>query len=237
MPEVVLRPAEEEDIAEMLALYAPYVVQTTVSSEYDAPSMEEFTRRWHTYTQKLPWLVCRIDGEVVGYGYAAPHRTRAAYQWSVETSIYVAQEQHRHGIAGAIYAALFELLAMQGYYNIYVGITSPNERSMKFHKAMGFIISGAYQESMYKFGQWRDVLWMGKSLRPHDGAPQPTDSTIHYYRPGRCGKKLTAVAYERKRGRKVSVYMIEVHDDEGKHIADATFTMFYTGATLDDMKY
>ena len=63
------------------------------------------------------------------------------------------------------------------------------------------------------------------------------DSTIHYYRPGRCGKKLTAVAYERKRGRKVSVYMIEVHDDEGKHIADATFTMFYTGATLDDMKY
>lgn len=174
MPEVVLRPAEEEDIAEMLALYAPYVVQTTVSSEYDAPSMEEFTRRWRTYTQKLPWLVCRIDGEVVGYGYAAPHRTRAAYQWSVETSIYVAQEQHRHGIAGAIYAALFELLAMQGYYNIYVGITSPNERSMKFHKAMGFTISGAYQESMYKFGQWRDVLWMGKSLRPHDGAPQPT---------------------------------------------------------------
>lgn len=130
--------------------------------------------RWRTYTQKLPWLVCRIDGEVVGYGYAAPHRTRAAYQWSVETSIYVAQEQHRHGIAGAIYAALFELLTMQGYYNIYVGITSPNERSMKFHKAMGFIISGAYQESMYKFGQWRDVLWMGKSLRPHDGAPQPT---------------------------------------------------------------
>ena len=64
MPEVVLRPAEEEDIAEMLALYAPYVVQTTVSSEYDAPSMEEFTRRWRTYTQKLPWLVCRIDGEV-----------------------------------------------------------------------------------------------------------------------------------------------------------------------------
>lgn len=77
MPEVVLRPAEEEDIAEMLALYAPYVIQTTVSSEYDAPSIEEFTRRWRTYTQKLPWLVCRIDGEVVGYGYAAPHRTRA----------------------------------------------------------------------------------------------------------------------------------------------------------------
>lgn len=79
---------------------------------------------------------------------------------------------------GAIYAALFEVLAMQGYYNIYVGITSPNERSMKFHKSMGFVISGAYQESMYKFGQWRDVLWMGEvcvrtTARPSRSVPFP----------------------------------------------------------------
>ena len=135
MSEIILRPATVDDAAEMLAIYAPYVIQTTVSSEYDAPTLEEFTRRIRTFTEKLPWLVCIIDGEVAGYGYASPHRTRAAYQWSVETSIYVAQDWHRHGIAGAIYAALFEVLAMQGYYNIYVGITSPNERSMKFHKA------------------------------------------------------------------------------------------------------
>ena len=63
------------------------------------------------------------------------------------------------------------------------------------------------------------------------------DSSINYYRPGRAGHRLTAVAYERKRGRKTSVFMVEVHDDEGKHIADATFTMFYTGQTLDDMKH
>ena len=63
------------------------------------------------------------------------------------------------------------------------------------------------------------------------------DSNINYYRPGRAGHRLTAVAYERKRGRKTSVFMVEVHDDEGKHIADATFTMFYTGQTLDDMKH
>ena len=174
MSEIILRPATVDDAAAMLAIYAPYVIQTTVSSEYDAPTLEEFTRRIRTFTEKLPWLVCIIDGEVAGYGYASPHRTRAAYQWSVETSIYVAQDWHRHGIAGAIYAALFEVLAMQGYYNIYVGITSPNERSMKFHKSLGFVISGAYQESMYKFGLWRDVLWMGRSLRPHDGAPEPT---------------------------------------------------------------
>lgn len=174
MSTAIIRPATLEDAAAMLALYAPYVENTTVSSEYVAPSLDEFSRRIRTFTVKLPWLVCEIDGKVAGYGYAAPHRVRAAYQWSVETSIYVSPEFHRHGIARALYSALFELLRMQGYYNIYVGITSPNERSMKFHKAMGFIISGAYQNSMYKFGQWRDVLWMGKQLREHDGEPQPT---------------------------------------------------------------
>ena len=174
MSEIVLRAASEQDAAAMLALYAPYVINTTVSSEYEPPTLAEFAGRMRRFTERLPWLVCVVDGVVAGYGYASPHRTRAAYQWSVETSIYVAEDYHRRGIAGAIYSALFELLAMQGYYNIYVGITSPNERSMKFHKAMGFIISGAYQESMYKFGQWRDGLWMGKSLRPHEGEPQPT---------------------------------------------------------------
>ena len=138
MSEIILRPATVDDAAEMLAIYAPYVIQTTVSSEYDAPTLEEFTRRIRTFTEKLPWLVCIIDGEVAGYGYASPHRTRAAYQWSVETSIYVAQDWHRHGIAGAIYAALFEVLAMQGYYNIYVGITSPTERSSTSRWALSF---------------------------------------------------------------------------------------------------
>ncbi len=174
MAEPVLRAANENDAADMLVIYAPYVLQTTVSSEYTPPTLDEFKERMRSFQEKLPWLLCEIEGEIVGYGYASPHRTRAAYQWSVETSIYVAEGWHRHGIANAIYSALSELLTIQGYYNIYVGITSPNERSMKFHKAMGFIISGAYQESMYKFGQWRDVLWMGKSLRPHEDEPQPT---------------------------------------------------------------
>ena len=162
MSEVVLRVAGEADAPAMLALYAPYVIQTTVSSEYTPPSLEEFVGRMRTYMARLPWLVCLVDGEVAGYGYASPHRTRAAYQWSVETSIYVAEEWHRHGIAGAIYAALFELLTMQGYYNIYVGITSPNERSMKFHKSMGFIISGAYQESCLLYTSLRHAAQLAQ---------------------------------------------------------------------------
>ena len=174
MVEVTITPATCEDAAEMLEIYAPYVTQTTVSSEYEAPTLQTFCQRIETYTKTLPWLVCRINGRVAGYGYASPHRSRAGYQWSVETSIYVAPDFHRQGVAAALYRALFSLLVRQGYYNIFVGITSPNERSIKFHTAMGFTISGAYQNSMYKFGQWRDVIWMAKSLRPHELAPVPT---------------------------------------------------------------
>ena len=173
MPAITIKPADAADAAEMLAIYTPYVEGTTVSSEYEAPSLQEFIGRIETFTRKTPWLVCRVDGAVAGYGYASPHRARAAYQWSVETSIYVAEGFHRCGVARALYSALFELLTRQGYYNIFVGITSPNERSIKFHSAMGFVISGAYQVSMYKFGKWRDVIWMAKSLRPHTGEPHP----------------------------------------------------------------
>ena len=174
MSQITIKVATLDDAEEMLAIYAPYVTNTTVSSENEAPSLAEFCCRIETYTKILPWLVCRIDGQVVGYGYASPHRARAGYQWSVETSIYVSPDFHRQGVAAAIYRALFALLVRQGYYNIFVGITSPNERSIKFHTAMGFTISGAYQNSMYKFGQWRDVIWMAKSLRPHEIAPVPT---------------------------------------------------------------
>lgn len=76
----------------------------------------------------------------------------------------------------------------------------------------------------------------GSAAASHGLVAVTLDSNIHYYRPGLPGKTLTAVAYERKRGKKTAVYMVEVHDDEHKHIADATFTMFYTGHTLEDMR-
>lgn len=174
MKNIIIRPATEADAAEMLALYTPYVVNTTVTSEYEPPSLAEFLDRIRTYTAKTPWLCCVADGRIVGYGYASPHRKRAGYQWSCETSIYTRIGYHRRGIASALYSALFEILAYQGYYSIYVGITCPNPRSMAFHMAMGFERMGAYQNSMYKFGKWMDVIWMGKSLRHHNGKPEPT---------------------------------------------------------------
>ncbi|MGN1014710.1 MAG: GNAT family N-acetyltransferase [Butyricicoccus sp.] len=174
MSQFCIRPAGVEDAEEMLALYAPYIINTTVSSEYVPPTLEEFIQRIRTYTAKMPWLCCERDGEIVGYAYASPHRKRAGYQWSCETSIYTKMGYQRMGIASALYGALDEILTYQGYYSIYVGITSPNPKSISFHKAMGFEQMGAYQNSMFKFGQWRDVIWMGKTLRHHAGVPRPT---------------------------------------------------------------
>lgn len=173
MSEFIIRRVTQRDAAQMLALYAPYVTDTTVSSEYVPPTLEEFCGRIETFTKLTPWLCCERGDEIVGYAYASPHRTRAGYQWSCETSIYTKKGFHRRGIASALYGALDELLTYQGYYSIYVGITCPNERSMSFHKSMGFEYMGVYRNSMYKFGEWRDVIWMGKSLRQHQGVPRP----------------------------------------------------------------
>lgn len=173
MSEFIIRPVTQADAAQMLALYAPYVTDTTVSSEYVPPSMEEFCGRIASFTKLTPWLCCERAGEIVGYAYASPHRTRAGYQWSCETSIYTKKGFQRMGIASALYGALDELLTYQGYYSIYVGITCPNEKSMSFHKSMGFEYMGVYRNSMFKFGEWRDVIWMGKSLRQHQGIPRP----------------------------------------------------------------
>lgn len=173
MSEFIIRPVTKRDAPQMLALYAPYVTDTTVSSEYVPPTLEEFRGRIETFTKLTPWLCCERGDEIVGYAYASPHRTRAGYQWSCETSIYTKKGFHRMGIASALYGALDELLTYQGYYSIYVGITCPNERSMSFHKSMGFEYMGVYRNSMFKFGEWRDVIWMGKSLRHHQGVPRP----------------------------------------------------------------
>ncbi len=77
----------------------------------------------------------------------------------------------------------------------------------------------------------------GTAAASHGPVAVTLDSNIHYYRPGRLGKTLTAYATERKRGRSTAVYLVDVYDDEEKHVADAVFTMFYAGHTTEDMRY
>lgn len=147
-----IRLVNEKDASDILAIYAPIVRETTISFELEPPSEVEFQQRIASYQRQRPWLVCEINSEVAGYAYASPHRTRAAYQWSVESSVYVGVNYRRKGIAKALYATLFQLLQLQGFYNVIAGIALPNQPSIAVHEAVGFSPVGVFHRVGYKFG-------------------------------------------------------------------------------------
>ena len=168
-----IRLADESDAEAFLAIYSPFCTHTAVSFEEEPPGVEEMRRRIRTALAEYPWLVC-ADGEcVLGYAYAGRHRERASYRWSADVTVYVAPERHRRGVGRALYASLLGLLALQGYYNAYAGITLPNPASVGLHEAMGFRPVGVYSHVGYKLGAWRDVGWWQLALRAHDPDPAP----------------------------------------------------------------
>lgn len=170
---MTIRFATPTDAAALVAIYAPYILNTTISFEYEVPSVDEFAGRIQTIQQQFPYLVAESQGQIVGYAYAARHRDRTAYQWSTDTSVYVHPDEHRRGIARDLYTRLFNLLRQQGYYNAYAGITLPNLPSEQFHQTMGFVSVGVYPSVGYKMGAWHDVAWFRLSLQPHWPNPAP----------------------------------------------------------------
>ncbi|MEA5624510.1 arsinothricin resistance N-acetyltransferase ArsN1 family B [Nostoc sp. UHCC 0251] len=160
-----IRLANESDALKMLAIYAPIVRETAISFEIEPPSKMEFQQRIQNYQQQMPWLVCEIKGELLGYAYTTPYRTRAAYQWSVESSVYVNVEHRRKGVAKALYTSLFRLLQLQGYYNVFAAIALPNSASVAVHEAIGFSPVSVFRRVGYKFDEWHDVGWWQLSLQ------------------------------------------------------------------------
>ena len=109
--------------------------------------------------EKYPWLVADRDGTVIGYAYATRHRSREAYQWSVEPSIYVRSGYRKSGIATQLYQSLFEVLRLQGFFKAIAIITIPNDASIQFHRKMGFSHIGVIHNAGFKFNQWHDTSW------------------------------------------------------------------------------
>jgi phosphinothricin acetyltransferase len=152
-----IRLATVNDSARLLEIYGPYVLNTAVSFEYTVPEEAEFAKRINAVLEKFPWLVCEICGETAGYAYASMHKARAAYQWSVDTSVYVDPRYHGRYIGKALYTALFQMLKMQGYVNAYAGVTLPNAKSEGLHASFGFVPIGVFHHVGYKLGAWHDV--------------------------------------------------------------------------------
>jgi L-amino acid N-acyltransferase YncA len=166
-----IRVARDADAAAIAAIYRPIVESTTISFETVAPDADEMLRRLADTLPAYPWLVCDVGGQVAGYAYASKHRVRAAYQWSVDTSVYIDGEHRRLGIGRGLYQSLFAILAAQGYVNAFAGIALPNAESVGLHEAVGFEPLGVYRRVGYKFGAWRDVGWWQLALKAHEASP------------------------------------------------------------------
>jgi phosphinothricin acetyltransferase len=168
-----IRLATKKDAAQLQAIYEPVVTRSAASFELEPPSVAEMRKRITDTLPTFPWLVCERKGEVMGYVYARAFRIRPAYQWSVETSVYVHPELRRSGIGRALYTSLMKLLALQGYFNAYAGITLPNAPSVGLHEALGFQPVGVYRQAGFKMGAWHDVGWWQLSLQPKAVPPKP----------------------------------------------------------------
>jgi phosphinothricin acetyltransferase len=169
----IIRLGTENDAARIQAIYAPYVLHTAISFELEPPTVEEMRQRIEKILPHWPWLVCEDKGEVLGYAYAHRFHERAAYQWSVEVSVYIDERSHRWGIGRALYSSLFKLLVLQGFYNAYAGITLPNPGSVGLHESLGFQPVGVYRAAGHKFGAWHDVGWWQLTLRALTIPPEP----------------------------------------------------------------
>jgi len=176
-----IRLATAVDADQMLAIYAPFIRDSTITFEIATPTLDAFSARVVGGGETHPWLVA-VDGDIVlGYAYASVFRWREAYQWSADASVYVDPAHHRRGIATALYTALFACLRLQGYFNVHAGITLPNDASFALHVAMGFTPVGTYKNVGYKLGAWHSVWWGALALQPPTDdppAPRPTSDVV-----------------------------------------------------------
>lgn len=161
---LVIQQARAEDGAAIARIYEPYVRHTPITFEETPPSAGEMAGRISQTLVLFPYLVGEIDGHLVGYAYASPHRLRASYRWSVDVAVYLDSAHHRRGIGRMLYGQLLPQLAAQGYVMAYAGVTLPNAASIGLHESIGFKRVGVYKNVGYKAGAWRDVGWWERQL-------------------------------------------------------------------------
>jgi phosphinothricin acetyltransferase len=169
-----VRIATAADARAIAAIYAPYVLETAISFEEVPPEPEEMAARMASILDTYPYLVFDDGQRVLGYAYASQHRSKPAYRWSVETTVYVDRLAHRGGIGRALYAELIDLLTRQGFQSAFAGIVPPNPGSVALHETMGFTYLGTFPAIGFKFGKLQDLGWWRRGLSPEPPSRDPT---------------------------------------------------------------
>ncbi|MDO4265145.1 MAG: GNAT family N-acetyltransferase [Eubacteriales bacterium] len=176
-----LRFAVPEDAERLLFIYAPYVKKTAITFEYEVPSETEFEARIKNTLTRYPYLVLEEDGEPLGYAYAGCFHDRPAYDWAVETSIYLAEHARGKGAGRILHDALEAALSEQGILNMNACIAVPAEagdpfvtrNSEEFHAHLGYRLVGEFRCCGYKFGRWYNMVWMEKLIGGHGAEALP----------------------------------------------------------------
>ena len=172
-----IRTASPRDGAALLKIYGPYVERTAITFEYRVPSVEEFSGRIERTLKQYPYFAAEFEGELVGYAYAGPFHEREAYDWAVETSLYVAWDQRKMGIGRRLHDALETALREQGILNMNACVACPcgeadeylTWSSLEFHRRLGYRPVGEFRQCGYKFGRWYNMAWLERHIGDHLG--------------------------------------------------------------------
>ncbi len=184
-PALTIRFAAPADAEALVSIYAPYIRKTAITYEYEMPSVAEFAQRIRTYSSKYPYLVAELDGAPVGYAYACPLGSRPAFDWSVETAIYIREDRKGMGIGQALYGKLEAILKAMGIRTMTAAVATVERddpyltnASLAFHLRMGFTPVGTFHRAGCKFGRWYDLTWLEKGIGAYESDP-PHPGTIH----------------------------------------------------------
>lgn len=166
-----VRLADATDADGILAVYAPYV-EAPATFEEAVPSPGAFRERIARIADFYPVLVAEQAGCIVGYAYAHRQAERAAYDWNAELSVYLAPQARGRGIGRVLYAALIELVRLQGVKSAYARVSLPNAPSARLHEALGFGLMGVQKNAGWTCGAWHDVAWYAKPLAAFEDKPE-----------------------------------------------------------------
>ena len=168
VPETYLRRGKSSDLARLLEIYNHYVVHTAITFDLEPQTLDQRRSWFQNYRDQGPYqlFVAEVGGRVVGYAHSSQFRTKAAYDTSVETTVYLDPAHGRQGLGRALYGRLFRELAATEVHRAYAGITLPNEASLGLHRAFDFLPCGIWTEVGFKFGRYWDVSFWEKAIVP-----------------------------------------------------------------------
>ncbi len=167
-----IRPFEERDLAPTVELTNWFIRNTAVHFSTVEDTIDGVRAQWERGRARYPWLVAEVDGAFAGFARAAMWRNRAAYDWSCETAIYMAEGHRGKGLGVRLYTALLDDLRERGFHTAVGGATMPNDASVRLHEKAGFEHVGTYKRVGWKFGRWHDVAFWQAMLREGDHTPQ-----------------------------------------------------------------